>query len=259
MDKKRPNVLITGANGVVGKILTKFFNGTWNLYTTDLKGPKKTNFYRADIADLKQVEEVFRKTGEIDIVIHLAADSRVNAGWDSVLKNNIIGTRNIYECARKYKVKKVVFASTNHVTGGYEGIPPKLHKKKHPPTITVHSPLRPDSYYASSKILGEALARQYLELYDLPSICLRIGSVLKNDNPTNGKRLMKTWLSYRDLRQLIERSTSSRIRFGIYYGVSKNKGRFWDISNARKEIGYLPKDDASLAIKKRYKRTTTNT
>jgi glycogen synthase len=57
---------------------------------------------------------------------------------------------------------------------------------------------------------------------------------------------MKTWLSHRDLVQLVEKSLLSNIDFGVYYGVSNNKGRFWDISNAEDEIGYKPQDDASL-------------
>ena len=57
---------------------------------------------------------------------------------------------------------------------------------------------------------------------------------------------MKTWLSHRDLIQLVKRSILSEVKFGIYYGVSNNKGKFWDISNAQEEIGYEPQDDASL-------------
>jgi hypothetical protein len=44
----------------------------------------------------------------------------------------------------------------------------------------------------------------------------------------------------------VKKSLLSERDFGIYYGVSDNKGRFWDISNAEKEIGYHPQDDAFL-------------
>jgi hypothetical protein len=36
------------------------------------------------------------------------------------------------------------------------------------------------------------------------------------------------------------------VKFGIYYGVSNNKRRFWDISNAEAEIDFHPEDDASV-------------
>ena len=61
---------------------------------------------------------------------------------------------------------------------------------------------------------------------------------------------MKTWLSHRDLVQLVRKSLESDVEFGIYYGVSDNTGRFWDISNAEKELGYKPEDNAA-EIKKR--------
>jgi hypothetical protein len=54
------------------------------------------------------------------------------------------------------------------------------------------------------------------------------------------------WLSHRDLVQLVEKSLSANVVFGIYYGISNNKGAFWDISNARDELGFAPEDDASL-------------
>ena len=34
------------------------------------------------------------------------------------------------------------------------------------------------------------------------------------------------------------------LRYGVYYGVSANRWRFWDIANAREEIGFEPQDDA---------------
>ena len=36
------------------------------------------------------------------------------------------------------------------------------------------------------------------------------------------------------------------LRFGIFYGVSDNKWRFWDISESRDAIGYNPRDNAEL-------------
>ena len=45
--------------------------------------------------------------------------------------------------------------------------------------------------------------------------------------------------------QLVQRSLASEVQFGIYYGVSANRGAFWDIANARRELGYEPQDYAS--------------
>ena len=83
----------------------------------------------------------------------------------------------------------------------------------------------------------------------METICLRIGSVRADDDPTENLRFKRTWLSHRDLIQLVEKSLDSSIAFGIYYGISNNKGAFWDISNAQIELGYNPQDDASRIYK----------
>jgi nucleoside-diphosphate-sugar epimerase len=243
---KYPRILITGSYGTIGRILAKGLSDTFDVYGLDIAGEQDERNYKVDISNYEELCKVFKKIGNIEFVIHLAADPRVGADWESILKNNIVGTRNLYECAREYGVTKVIFASSNHVTGAYEGFPPTLHKQESPTKISTNDPVRPDSDYASSKIFGEAVARQYFELYGIKSICLRIGTVLGDDNPTRDARDMKIWLSHRDLVQLVTRSILSDIGFGVYYGVSNNKGKFVDISNAEVEIGYEPQDDSSL-------------
>ena len=85
----------------------------------------------------------------------------------------------------------------------------------------------------------------YYDLHGLESVCLRIGSVLKDDDPTRNARSQSMWLSQRDLVQLVKKSLLAEVKFAVYYGVSNNRKRFWDISNAMTEIGYQPEDDAS--------------
>jgi nucleoside-diphosphate-sugar epimerase len=131
------------------------------------------------------------------------------------------------------------------VTGAYEGLPPGLHLRQNPEKITVDDPIRPDGFYGVSKAAGEAIARMYFEVYGIESICLRIGSVIREDDPGINPRFGSTWLSHRDLIQLVRKSLSTEASFGIYYGVSNNAKRFWDISNAEAELGYHPEDDAS--------------
>jgi nucleoside-diphosphate-sugar epimerase len=241
-----PRLLTTGSKGKIGTVLIEGLADSFEVYGVDILDTVEERTFRADIADYEQLSSVLRVIAPIPCIVHLAADPRVDAGWDSVLKNNIIGTKNLYEVAKEYEVKKVVFASSTHVTGAYEGIPPSLHEQPKPRLITINDPVRPDSDYGTSKIFGEAVARQYYEFYGIQSVCLRIGSFLSNDNPTRNERVRRTWISHRDLIQLVKKSILSEVEFGIYYGVSNNKGRFWDISNAGEEIGYHPEDDASV-------------
>jgi hypothetical protein len=134
------------------------------------------------------------------------------------------------------------------VSGNLPSIRAAKHATKTIPIVivTLQDPIRPDSDYGTSKAFGEAVARQYHELYGIESVCLRIGTVLADDDPRKNKRFLKTWLSHDDLVQLVKKGISSEnVKFGIYYGVSNNKGRFWDISNAEQELDFHPQDDAS--------------
>jgi nucleoside-diphosphate-sugar epimerase len=111
--------------------------------------------------------------------------------------------------------------------------------------ISPQDPIRPDSDYGLSKAFGEAVARYYFDRWGIQAICLRIGAVLRDDDPTRESQNRRIWLSHRDLVQLVEKSLSSEVTFGIYYGISNNKDAFWDISNARADLGYAPQDDGS--------------
>jgi nucleoside-diphosphate-sugar epimerase len=213
----------------------------------DREGPFTERVAEADIADYEQVRAALERPGPLDAIIHLAGNASLTATWEGVLGANIIGTRNIFEAARVAQVPRVIFASSNHVTGAYEGFAPDLHlyREPEPPKIWPEGPIRPDSDYGVSKAFGEAVARYYCARWGVEAICLRIGAVTAEDDPTKNARLRKVWLSHRDLVQLVEKSLRANVTFGIYYGVSNNKGAFWDITNARLELGYEPEDDAS--------------
>ena len=239
-------LLITGINGRIGTILRTAFQDIHDVYGLDQVEPFSDRVSSADIADYSQVAQVIAQFRPLNSIIHLAGNPSVSASWDSVLSANIIGTRNIFEAAREFQVPRVVFASSNHVTGAFEGFEPNLHlhTQSEPPKISPQDPIRPDSDYGVSKAFGEAVARYYCARWGIEAICLRIGGVVPDDDPTTNLRLRKIWLSHRDLVQLVEKSLSANVTFGIYYGVSNNKGAFWDLTNARAELGYQPQDDA---------------
>jgi NAD+ dependent glucose-6-phosphate dehydrogenase len=239
-------LLITGSRGLIGSILWRGLKDTFELYGLDMCLSEQTeNVFRADISNAEQINAVFKRIPGLAYVVHLAGDPRADADWQSVLINNIAGTRNLYEAARAHGVKRVIFASSNHVTGAYEGFPPTLHTQPNPVLITPQHPIRPDGCYGVSKAAGEALARMYYELHGLESVCLRIGSVLKDDDPAKDARSQSIWLSHRDLVQLVTKSLMAEIGFSVCYGVSDNSKRFWDISQAMTELRYQPEDDAS--------------
>ena len=243
----RLRILITGINGTVGKVLRAALQDNNELYGLDRVSPLSDRISSANIAEYEQVARVVERFSPLDCIIHLAGDANVTASWEAVLVANIIGTRNVFEAAREFQVRRVIFASSSHVSGAYEGFEPNLHlhTQPEPPKISPQDPIRPDSDYGVSKAFGEAAARYYCARWGIEAICLRIGAVLSNDDPTSNAHLRKVWLSHRDLVQLVEKSLTANVTFGIYYAISNNKGAFWDITNARTELGYEPLDDAS--------------
>ncbi len=241
-----PKLLVTGSGGRIGTILMTQLADLFELFGVDLCIAKpSSNQFMADVSNYEQFSDVLRMIAPLPYIVHLAGDPRADADWQSVLVNNIIGTKNVYEAAKEFNVKRVIFASSNHVTGIFEGFSSNSHTLSNPTLISIHDPIRPDSDYGTSKIFGEAVARQYYEVYGVESVCLRIGFFHPDNDPTKNDRLRSMWLSHKDLVQLIKKSIFSDVKFGIYYGVSDNKNCFFDISNARDEIGYQPEDDAS--------------
>ena len=136
--KRNPKLLITGHSGLIGRILWRDLADAFELYGVDICLSEQTeNVFRADISNPEQINAVFERIPGLAYVVHLAADPRVDADWQSVLVNNIAGTKNLYDAAKAYGVKRVVFASSNHVTGAYAGFPPSLHTQPNPTLITT--------------------------------------------------------------------------------------------------------------------------
>ncbi len=234
----RKRVLITGAAGRIGVEVHRGLRERYDLrlmyHRKVLAAQNGEEVVVGSISDLERMEEV---VDGVDAIVHLAGDPNMEATWESVLNANIQGAYCLYEAARRRGVKRIVFASTNHVTGIYE---------EEGQFTTPEMPVRPDSFYGASKAFGEDLGRYYADRFGLEVACLRIGSFQADDvvrNRTND-RFLSTWLSYRDCVQLIWRSIEADLKFGIFYGISGNQRAYWDIQNARDFLGYEPEDDA---------------
>lgn len=230
-------ILITGSEGVIGNIIRPGLENNYETYCLDVKDKERLNYFKANISKVEELGDVFSKIPQINTIIHLA--SYTGLSWKVILNTNIIGIRNIYEVARKYKVNRLIYTSSNHVTSGYESNLPQNR------LINTSDPIKSNNYYGSSKAFGEIIARQFYELYKIKSICLRIGHVCQNNKPKD-LRSKKIWLSHSDLRQIINKSINTNINFGIYYAISDNDNAFLDISNAMEDLRYEPKDNLCL-------------
>lgn len=247
----RERILITGANGRIGTILRERLAGDYDVSGIDFRRERGSNVKKVDAARLKDVVRAF---AEHDLVIDLAAIPAVKTPWDQVYENNVAATANALEAARLAGCRRVVYASSNHVVGLYERdepyasivagrydglVPDRI------PRLTASAALRPDGYYALGKILGEAAGRYYAEEHGLSVHCLRIGSVTPSGEPTD-VRCFATLLTHDDLERLVRAciEAPADVTYGVFYGVSANTWRFWDVEEARAAVGYEPRDDA---------------
>ncbi|MEO6743241.1 MAG: NAD(P)-dependent oxidoreductase [Caldimonas sp.] len=181
-------------------------------------------------AALERADAVLRLLDGVDAVVHLGGIS-VEGPFEPILQANIVGIYNLYEAARLQHVRRIVFASSNHVTGFY----------RQDEVIDPRAPMRPDSYYGLSKAFGENLSRFYFDRYGIETVCLRIGSSFPEPKD---RRMLATWLSYDDLERLVVASlTAPVVGHSVVYGMSDNVTTWWDNTSAA-HLGYRPKDSS---------------
>jgi NAD dependent epimerase/dehydratase family len=166
----------------------------------------------------------------------LAGDPSASATWDSLLQANIIGTYNTFVAARAMNCRRVVYASSIHAVSGY------------PTDVQIKSndPVNPGDLYGVSKCFGEALARYMAEKEGLSCIAIRIGAFQPREaaQTMRGMGMLDAWVSQRDMHQLIEKSIDvEELQFAILHGLSDNRFKRMDISDARELVGYEPMDD----------------
>ena len=224
-------ILITGAAGDVGTHLRNELAGRYVLRLSDIRPIKKLaqseTFVRGDVGRLP---DMLRVSKGVDAIVHLGGFA-LEGPWDVILRTNIVGCYNVFEAARVNGVKRILFATSNHVIGFYRR-DQKIDHRVYP---------KPDSRYGLSKVFGEQLGSLYADKYGLRVFCMRIGNV--NLAPAD-KRRLSIWISPRDFAQLVKIGIEhADIRFEIVYGVSGNQRSWYDNSNAER-LGYRPQDDA---------------
>jgi nucleoside-diphosphate-sugar epimerase len=252
----KKKVLITGGAGLIGGVLVERLRDRYDITSLDLKEAKGVKSLVGNLTDAAFVMKSFK--GQ-DAVVHLAADRRAHGPWDSNLPNNFIATYNVFEAAKQCGVKRVVFASSQHATGGFyldepykaitEGRFKDVPKNYKPVDETC--PIRPDGYYGVAKAFGEAMGSYYWDYYKLSSHHLRIGWVISTDDPIFSPWGLSLWLSHRDVAQIVRLCIDAPASMGydVFYAMSDNKYKIWSIDHAKKVLGYKPEDGAGDNLK----------
>ncbi len=169
-------VLVTGGCGLVGRTLVPMIRKEFQVTHLEMGDPGDgLPFIKGD---LRSSKDVAKACEGMDAVVHIAALHGAawnKAGDDVGFEVNVIGTKNILECAVKAGVKRVVFTSSIWATG---------HDKPAPAYLPIDENLQrePDEVYGLTKILGEQMCAYASAKHGISTIVLRPGGVRPADS-----------------------------------------------------------------------------
>jgi len=173
----------------------------------------------------------------IDCVLHLAADPRPAAGWETIRPLNIDLSLNMFRAAEEHGVRRFVFASSNWVLGGY-----RFRNER----LTSSLPPMPVNPYGASKLFVERCGVAWAARTALSFLALRIGYCQPGENRPGphmafGRWGQQMWLGNEDWAQAAVLSVTADSRGSALINiVSRTEGMRWDLDEARAVIGYVP-------------------
>jgi len=269
---------ITGGGGKVGGVIAKGLlqDPKYEVRLFTFKGPTYPSAYdlteriiselprKCEVVngvDLSIPEQVKGKFEGLDVVIHLAGNPFPWASWLELRGPNFDAVVNVYDECVHSKVKRVIFASSNHTQNGPLMSDPKnyesmdLEKVKRP--LLTTDPAFPDCFYALSKLFGEDLGKLYALQHGLEVVALRIGWLkdYDKDDPsdiigtTAGEYMRSIYLSHRDAIGIAKAAAECPVKpdngipFLCVYACSNNTKKIWDLEPSMKALGYQPLDD----------------
>jgi uronate dehydrogenase len=245
-------VVITGAAGEIGSEITEELAANHELCLIDKAPLSKQPSIVADLAQHRDTNywKPWSKTflsnwGKsfegIDVVVHLAANREALAPWEVVLPDNIQATWNVIETAAKYRVPRVVFASSNWAVKAMEqNLAPACYQPNGPKIGSDALPC-PVNPYGLSKAFGEHAGRMFVDDHKLPSfLAVRIGHF--RNNPSEDEALRSVWIGAHDIRSLFRRCVEAEIEgFHVVYGVSAQKTAPYDLSHTSQLLSWFPR------------------
>lgn len=165
-DKRK--VLITGVAGFIGsnlagRLLSEDYRviGIDNLaYGLRENVPEGVEFFQYDIRR-REIAPLFEG---VDTVFHLAAKNCIadcQADPVETAEINVSGTVNVFEASKRAGVRKIVYAESSAIYEGSSIYP------------TPESEIKPESFYAVSKLASMYFAEAYKRFYDSQFTALR--------------------------------------------------------------------------------------
>ena len=135
---------------------------------SDVNNENISSYTELAVGDIRDYETCMNCCRDIDVVVHLAANTGVGPSVENPRKDmeaNVIGTFNMLEVSRQNNVKRFIFASSGAPIGECE---PPIHEELAP---------HPVSPYGASKLAGEGYCSAYYKTYGIETVVLRFGNV----------------------------------------------------------------------------------
>ncbi len=265
MAKKK--VVLTGASGYVAGRMLPALRERYDLILLDVKTTDREGeaVEGVQIVDLENPDrDAYRAHFQgTDAVVHSGFKGTVNWQHKDYWKesDNIRMCYNVYQTCVEEGVKRIVVMSSNHACDFYERL---IWSDRLDFATTDMLPLS-DNFYGWAKSSYEHLAFVFAtgnatDGKRLESVHIRIGAprdtIMEGQSADDLKQLHRelgAYLSARDLSQLVIKSIEAEniedengVPFQVFFGISGNTHRFWNIDNARRVVGYAPEDDSQI-------------
>ena len=135
----KKKILITGSSGFLGNLAKEYFGQNYNLVLVDLTSSNDLNFYKADIGNFKEIDDIISKE-KPNIIFHFASEIFDTHNEKKIYKTNVEGSKNIKISAIKNNVENLIFTSTF-----------SLFEKNYDYLISESEPISCKNYYGVTK------------------------------------------------------------------------------------------------------------
>ena len=245
-------VVITGAAGAIGREIAAELARDHELRLVDKTPLPKQSSIVADLARCSDASHWKRwwKTGRCswrrafegtDVVIHLAANVDTEAVWEELLPNNVDATWNVIETAARYRIPRIIFASSNWAVKAMERKLAPACYRPDGPKINSDVPPCPINPYGLSKAYGELAGRMAIDSQKIQSfVAVRIGYF--GTLQPNNEELHSMWIGAADIRRLFRCCVEAEFDgFHIVYGTSAQKTAPYDLTYTSQLLSWFPR------------------
>ena len=141
----KKKILITGSNGFLGNLAKEYFIQNYELVLVDLSSSSDANFYKVDIGNFSEIDDVISKE-KPNIIFHFASEIFDTHNKKKIYKTNVEGSSNIKKSAIKNNIENLIFTSTF-----------SLYEKNYDYLISESEPISCKNYYGITKYEVENL------------------------------------------------------------------------------------------------------